>query len=68
MTWAGSRLWTSITTDTGETLNIDTYKHGAGTDKYGNRNDIQRAGVQYIIDSIIQALLADKVIICEQRF
>ena len=29
---------------------------------YGHRNDIQRAGVQYIIDSVIQALLADKVI------
>ena len=28
---------------------------------YGHRNDLQRAGVQYIIDSVIQALLADKV-------
>lgn len=26
---------------------------------YGSRNGIQRAGVQYILDSVIQALLQD---------
>ena len=56
MTWAGSRLWTSITTDTGETR-----RHQRRLTS-GHRHDIQSAGVQYIIDSVIQALLADKVI------
>ena len=31
---------------------------------YGSRNDIQRAGVQYILDSVVDALLKDS----ERRF
>ena len=67
MMWVGSRLSTNTITATGQCKNF-LFSKPAGREKTESfvitRNDIQRAGVQYILDSVITALVEDR----ERRF
>lgn len=65
MTWDGLKLSINITTEVCificliDYLNMNSYKNKIL--KISGRNNIQKAGVQYILDSVVDELIKDPV-------